>query len=181
MRKFLCFLTLLFILSPGLSVSAPSKRFKLDPRFDPGPELPVIKYKPEQEKARFELFNNCIPIDILIEKLDRNARKIGLTKKSIQNAVESRLRTARLYNAKGWAYLYININVIKPAFHVSTSFHKRVRDVMSGHFSNALTWNIGTTGTGSATYILSTLSEHVDEFLAEFLRVNEKACNKRLK
>lgn len=47
---------------------------------------------------RFELFNNCGPVSVSIEDLAPDAAKIGLTKDSLQAAVESRLRIARLYD-----------------------------------------------------------------------------------
>ena len=41
-----------------------------------------------------------------------------------------------------------------------------------------MTWDLGATGThgGDAGYVLQTLSEFVDTFVVEYLRVNEAAC-----
>ena len=44
--------------------------------------------------------------------------------------------------------------------------------------SQSTTWRIGTYGThgGDAGYILQALSEKLDKFILEYLRVNESAC-----
>ena len=56
-----------------------------------------------------------------------------------------------------------------------------VFDSSSGTNNAAATWSIGGIGThgGDAGYILSGLSQFMDDFLLAFLRVNEDACKKR--
>ena len=66
----------------------------------------------EERTARFKLFADCGPMQLTVEKLSEDAKKIGLTEESIQAAAESRLRTARLYNTNALPYLYINVNVV---------------------------------------------------------------------
>ena len=58
-------------------------------------------------------------------------------------------------------------------------FKKRVSDSLSGESFFAGTWDssvtIGTHGR-DANYILQSLSELLDRFVLEYLRVNEAAC-----
>lgn len=136
----------------------------------------------EERSQRFQLFADCRPMRLLVEYLPPDASKIGLTREAIQAAAESRLRSARLYRSIRLApYLYINVNVFRRSFNIRLAFKKKVHDPLSGITGIAVTWNAGSTGThgGSASYILSALSQHMDKFLVEFLRVNEKACEKR--
>ena len=130
---------------------------------------------------RFRLFADCRPMRLVVEDLPGGVLKIGLTKEAIRAAVESRLRSARLYDSRASHYLYVNVNVAGRAFSISLEFNKRVRDILSGDTGRAATWNRGSTGThgGNANYIVSSVSRHMDKFLVEFLRVNEKACGKR--
>ena len=131
--------------------------------------------------AEFELFANCEPMDLIVEGLGSDATEIGLTEEKIQAAVESRLRSARLYDSNAYPYLYVNVNVIGIAFNISVEYKKIVIDSASGHEFPATTWTTGSTGTNGreSSYILSSISEHLDRFLVEFLRVNEEACEKR--
>ena len=50
-----------------------------------------------QTPERFELYNACRPVKLVVERLSDRAAAIGLTKQSLQAAAESRLRAARLY------------------------------------------------------------------------------------
>ena len=127
---------------------------------------------------RFELFTDCQPMNLVVEKLPPDASEIGLTRESIIAAVESRLRAARLYDAEATHYLYVNVNVVGPAFSHSLELKKLVYDLSSGTPLPATTWYTGATGThgGNAGYILSDVSRHMDRFLVAFLRVNEAAC-----
>ena len=139
----------------------------------------------EQEQGngieRFELFNACRPMRLIIEELDSDANSIGLTEAMLQAAVESRLRAARLYTENrgpsDGARLYVNIKVVGPAFGFSLDYGKRVSDRF-GLSSLATTWDISVTGTHGrdAGYIVNSLSQKIDMFLAAYLRVNESAC-----
>lgn len=134
--------------------------------------------------ARFELFADCRPMRLVVESLSPHASKIGLTEEAIRAAAESRLRSARLYRSTlsaPYHYLYINVSVVGRGISISLDFRKDVYDPLSGNTGFAITWNTGGAGThgGNANYILSSISRHMDKFLVEFLRANEKACEKR--
>ena len=63
---------------------------------------------------------------------------------------------------------------------MNLSYAKPVYDAASNRHDFAWTWQKINFGThGGQEYILSVVSEFMDEFLAEFLRVNEEACEKR--
>ena len=129
---------------------------------------------------RFELFNECGTLHLTVEDLPADAAEIGLTKESIQAAVESRLRAARLYDADyGGQSLYVNVHVVGRAFVSALEYRKFVYDQAAAVSGIATTWNIGSAGThgGDAAFILSTLAGQMDRFLVEYLRVNESACD----
>ena len=62
---------------------------------------------------RFNLFNECGPMRLVIESLPANAAAIGLTEARIHTLAESRLRAARLYDhSSRAARLYIRVSVL---------------------------------------------------------------------
>ena len=128
----------------------------------------------------FRLFTRCASVGLVIEGMHSDAEKIGLTAESVRAAVESRLRSARIYtDARTDNWLYININVMEKVFNISLDFNKEVFDPVTEITMPAITWGLGTVGTHrtSTGFVLSSLSGSVDEFLVEYLRVNERACN----
>ena len=135
----------------------------------------------EERLNRFKLFAECRPMDLVVESLPSGAAEIGLTKESIRDAAESRLRTARLFNPESKQYLYITINVVGHGFDISVRYNKVVDDPLSNLRVYAPTWQMNTTGMhgGNSGYILSQLPGLLDRFLVEFLRVNEEACATR--
>ena len=131
---------------------------------------------------RFQLFNACRPMVLVIESMDDDEAAIGLTKEALQAAAESRLRAARLYTEDmrktDYASLYVSVHVVGRAYSILVFYIKSVTDEF-GVTAKATTWFSAPTGThgGDAGYIVSSLSRQLDKFLAEYLRVNEPACN----
>ena len=132
----------------------------------------------DDQLRRFELFDNCAPMDLYVFLGDSSAADIGVSKESIQTVAESRLRSARLYRTPAVSALTINVGGISNAFSIHVAYHKLVFDQVSGHTFRAATWTNAGIGshTSDSSYILSKLSTTVDQFLVEFLRVNEEAC-----
>ena len=133
----------------------------------------------------FALWNECEPIGLLIESLNDDAAAIDLTEERIQTLAESRLRAARLYASEvGTRYMYIRVTVLifknRPggAYSSRVSFQKYLRDGVSQQIGIAATWDASGIGihTGDAGYILQHVSEQLDRFILEYLRVNEAAC-----
>ena len=132
-------------------------------------------------QERLELFNACRPMVLVIEGLSSYAAQIGLTKEVLQAAAESRLRSARLYTENqgraNFAHLYVRVNVAGPAFSSLVAYRKKLTDEF-GNTGGASAWEDGSAGTHGKDggYIVSALSQHLDKFLAGYLRVNEAAC-----
>jgi len=128
---------------------------------------------------RFQLWNDCGPVGLLVEGLPNDAADIGLTKDAIETAVRSRLRAARIYESSADPYLYVNVNVFGHAFSISIYFNKPLFDAASATTGYAITWNTGFTGySRDASYIISGISQGTDRFIDEYLRVNEAACTR---
>ena len=126
----------------------------------------------------FKLFSECRPMGLTID-VGNDATEIGLTDERVKTIAESRLRAARLYGSSAWAtYLYVNVNVVGRAFSSSVGYRKWLKDVEFDLGGVAETWNTSLAGThgGDAGYILQSVSEQMDRFVAEYLRVNESAC-----
>ena len=132
---------------------------------------------------RFKLFNECGPMNLVVEDYEDDAdwTDIGLTVDRIQTMAESRLRAARLYDADatGFPILYVNVNVEARGFSLDVNYRKWLYDPVSDESFDATTWTIGGAGThgGDAGFILQGLSEYLDSFILEYLRVNEDACD----
>ena len=166
-------LVLLAILATSQADRALAQRLQLPPPpgYDDGTDYETLL-------DRFRLYNECGPMDLVVETLHPDAAEIGLTEASIQAAVESRLRSARLYDSAADPRLYVNVLVSGMAVAINLDYQKPVHDPASGVTRVATTWDTGGGGThgGGAASILSSISGYMDEFLVEYLRVNEAAC-----
>ena len=129
----------------------------------------------------FELFSQCEPVAMLIEDLPESA---SLARERVETLVESRLRAARLFNGADpygdplTPFLYVNVGVIGRAFTIRVELHKFVHDQSSRVAWATPTWNTASAGThgGDDGFILQGVSEHMDRFILEYLRVNDSAC-----
>ena len=149
------------------------------PSLPPPPSFPIPPPPPSLSRSdAFALWNECAPINLIVEGLSDGAAAIDLTMERIQTLAESRLRAARLYDAAALPYLYVRVGVFGGAFHIKVSFKKRLRDDVSEKNGIAETWDTGSLGThgGDAGFILQGVSEHLDRFVLEYLRVNETVC-----
>ncbi len=131
-------------------------------------------------ESRFELWNECRAIDLVVESATGGGAGIGLTERAIAARLRARLGAAGLYDPEGLAYLDIRASVVGPAFHVSVEFRKPLRDPASGEEGLAATWISGSTGThgGDPGYVLASASGHAEGFVAQYLRVNARACKR---
>ena len=133
---------------------------------------------------RFRLFNECQPINlsvvVQITGQDRTMiRELILTEEQVQTTAEARLRSARLYDPEKLNDLRIAVQVVGIAFHISFDFRKAVWDGASEELWWTPTWESASLGShaGDENLILSSVSRKMDEFLVEYLRVNEEACD----
>ena len=79
---------------------------------------------PDYEQRK--LFARCDSVFLVVQDLrEKKASEIGLTKEAVVNAVESRLRVARLFEPKSSQYLYVNVNLAGDyGFSVSIQLHR---------------------------------------------------------
>ena len=129
-----------------------------------------------------KLWNACQPIFLVVEDTTKGSKNIGLTEQRIQTMAESRLRAARIYHKDSGTALYINVHYLEGnagAFSLRLEFQQPVRLLRYGKTMIATTWDISVLGTaaGSAEYIMQVLSEYVDRFVNEYLRVNADSCS----
>ena len=63
-------------------------------------------------RDRFELFNECAPIDLAVVPLPDEAADIGLTEERIQAPAERRLQAKRLLDEEADAFLDVRVGVL---------------------------------------------------------------------
>lgn len=133
----------------------------------------------EERLLRFQLFNSCEPMRIQVEGLSTDAVEIGLAEESLSSLLESRLRAARLYDGGADSSLYVEVNVGGPNFSFDLVYTKNVIDIATGYEFFVGTWELGRMGTHGQNggYIRQLVSEDLDQFILEYLRVNEASCN----
>ncbi len=131
---------------------------------------------------RFQLWNDCKPLYLVVETMHEDAADIGLMRESVEAAVRSRLRGARLYDPEvpTKPILLTKVSVVGTAVHITLELKKLVIDVASGRTNFATTGKyrvLGTHGRNSGN-VLSKLSEMMDQFIDDYLRVNASACKR---
>lgn len=144
---------------------------------------------------RFSLYRGCKPIGLGVHFVPESFEKIGLTYQAIFNRAELKLRSARIYEtilppvppSKGEKakvdhiprdWLYISTFGNKYGFTIVVELQSWSTLPDYGISGPAITWNrvAGGTHGQSADFILSMISKLLDEFIVEYLRVNEKDC-----
>ena len=146
--------------------------------------LGVAKAEVSESYYRFMLFNHCGPIPVMVMGLSKDAEGIGLSQDSLQTALESRLRSARLYKPISSMddvlnpHLTLRVGVLNHAFSIDLSYVKWVCHPDTDECGTTPTWSSTAFGThsGDGGYIRSAVSEKIDQFLVEYLRVNEESC-----
>ena len=138
-------------------------------------------------RERFELFNECQPVNLIVvlgdgvDDLPEPLTK--LTKERVRTLAESRLRAARLFSsAPLFPLLSISVEVLGQTSVRTMDFSKMLHDPISGETHVATTWketflNRHRSGSDGAATIMQGLSESVDTFILEYLRVNGESCN----
>ena len=137
------------------------------------------------------LLAHCAPMELFVEDLDpEDTQATGLTKQAVMNAAEARLRSVRLLvpitkqseNPQildREQLLSINITLYSAAFSILVELYRYMKDLGYGVPGFAVVWRTGSTGThdGDGNYILGHVSQHLDKFLAGYLRANEGHCS----
>ena len=133
----------------------------------------------DDDVERFQLWAGCEPmwLNIVVDDTTEDGPK--LTEESVRSAVESRLRSARLYSDERTG---VQLGVTADRFGNPTSFQlsvklwKIVLDINTGLRYASSTWGTRAYGRGPSEYVRTALSEHIDRFLIAYLRVNEAEC-----
>ncbi|MCY4506081.1 MAG: hypothetical protein OXG35_03850 [Acidobacteria bacterium] len=122
----------------------------------------------------------CFPFGFEV-RVQADGDAYGVTHDRVSVLVESRLRAARLY--RDWSVgpeLDVHVWFSGPALLLEVAFYRWVEagaTTMSGY---AATWKrqrLGTHGR-SGDYVMQQLSELVDGFILEYLRVTEDSCGR---
>lgn len=125
------------------------------------------------DQDRFQLWNGCRPVDVLVVSLSDGAGNIGLRREDIETTVRSRLRGARIHDgvprrdepdSLGWMvrhrsygepFLYVDIRVVSLAFDIEVGFRRSVTvqltvpEEMDPLVGSATTWRTGSRGVRS--------------------------------
>lgn len=137
----------------------------------------------EDSRERFELYTRCAAMGLAVDLQDDGDDLDGLTAGRIEQAVRSRLRAARLYRQVSDSdyLLSVYVHVARRAFSVDLDFYKPLYDPVSGRTWIAITSEESITGTHGtdANFVVSAVSQLMDGFLDDYLRVNEVACTNR--
>jgi hypothetical protein len=129
-------------------------------------------------------------VEVLIEDLSADAKRIGLSESALRTDIELKLRPAgimvvdRAEASQGYATLFINLNVVAGSepwgFNMSFQLKQAarlIRDPSMAHLS-VTTWSLATTGTvGSqrlAEVVRDTAKELADGFVNAYLAANPK-------
>ena len=132
------------------------------------------------ERDRFQLWNKCEPIDLLVQVQRKGTKDLAPKKEAIETAARSRLRIARLYDPDSTPFVLVSVLVIGDGFNRDLDFYKPVTDQVSGILSIASTWTTGGAGLhyGDGNRILAGIARNVDEFVDDYRRVNDSACSR---
>ena len=156
----------IFIVSLGLVLLAAISRAEVPDHLGP--------------RDAFELWTNCEPVSLFVWLNKNDATYLDLTEEALEIAVRSRLRSARVFMVGGTlVHLEVSVHVVSNAFHIDVTLSKRLKDwIFSGITRHGITWQANSTGThgNNANFILQSVSQHIDKFLDEYLRVNADAC-----
>lgn len=133
---------------------------------------------------RFQLFSYCAG---MLPSVSVSENDIDLTEDRIGTMVESRLRAARLYGGPDQFLggLMVWVDVTDRAFVIDLEYAKTLYDPVSDDMfmASPARFVIGTRAYGSfgthggdSGYIMQGISESLDTFIGDYLRVNEEAC-----
>ena len=133
--------------------------------------------------SRFMLYNGCEPVELFfLFSLDDRAEEDGLGDR-IRTVAVSRLRAARMFASPGSdpaTQIIIRVTAGNSVFAYDIQFYKMLDDPWSGDSALGATYGgmdlvAGTYG-DDAGFVVQNLSERIDRFISEYLRVNRVAC-----
>ena len=151
-----------------------------------------------REKCGFELFNECHSVYLMV-RVQELAKPLGAPEPPdisrledrLSTMAESRLRAARLYGklltfstsqaapmTRGT--LSVEVSRYDGSYLTTVDFLRRVFDPVSKKWSVAPTWRATDTRYrfpfSTSDSVMQNVSDGIDRFILEYLRVNEAAC-----
>lgn len=138
----------------------------------------------DSEVMKFRLHNACAGMWVYVSYFNMLESVADVKKQNVAltNLLERRLRFSRLYKPEeedANARLHLTVTVYGRFYSMRTEYLKELYDPSSATEGVTATWSQSTLGTAGddPTFWVSKASEHVDDFLTEFLRVNADDCN----
>lgn len=137
--------------------------------------LAPFPVRAQDEQEMFQLLTWCAAMNLEVT-LDDGL--FNLTIGQVEQAARSRLRAARLYRETSSYLLQVRVGVSGEAFGIDLYFYKPLRDSVSALSGLAITWFRTGVGTHAnrADFVISSISQTMDDFLDRYLRVNEAFC-----
>ena len=134
----------------------------------------------EVTEERFRLFTECAPLrlNVAVAPADPDSDGIGLTEDRVRRMAESRLRAARLYDAEGEAV--VRLYAIYSGFPqvLGLDFWKTLFDPISEEWGVLKVYEPQRYGRSEdAGFFMQSLSEMLDAFIDDYLRVNGEWCD----
>ena len=136
----------------------------------------------EDSHDRFSLWTYCQPLELWTSVNDEAESGARIDEESVRSMIESRLHSARLYSKEADVILEVTASRVGYQslypFSFSIALRKAMYDLRTGLKGRPLTWQTVGFGVGSPEFFHSSLSGHIDTFLADYLSVNQTACNR---
>ena len=131
---------------------------------------------------KLELFQLCpveAHLDLFVSKLPGYAAQAGLTTGAVRDAIESRVRKARVYDANAGPLLQATVVLAEPDeghipfYSIEVAFlHELIAERLA-LAALAETWSTHGSGQGDAASFLAHLGSLVDEFVGAHCRVRQ--------
>lgn len=137
--------------------------------------------KPPFTSATWQLFTDCGKVGLLVNTENAGVIPFPEEERAIETLVRNRFRAAPIYDPKERTqFLNVTVNESDGEFGISVQFWKILCDPLSDMCLGATLWNTGSTGTWDydwqKKFLLQILSQHIDHFINEYLRVNADYC-----
>ena len=132
-------------------------------------------------------------VNVLIEALEPDVERVGLTKQQLQTDVELRLRQAGIHvltreerlEMPGSPYLYINVNIILrseglAAFNIDVELRQEAFLATDSSLATVSTWSVGQTGSVGRlrlSDIRNNVRDYVDQFINAYLSVHPQPAS----
>ena len=181
MKRFQCVMTALVLaLNPVVQAGAA----ELGPPLSHAEALEAGLISEADARELFQLWNKCRPIGFELKLY--GGKSLGLTRDTIKTLVRDRLKAARLYTEnyeppeKRLEMLVRVGGPANPAFSYLMLFIKRMKDEETGLHLDATGWLKDAFGAhqGERAVVLFHISQALDKFIDEYLRVNDTECGK---